>query len=264
MNGAQLSVEGNSLAFGGLQVLNNVSLSVGEAELLALIGPNGAGKTTVFNCISGFYRPTGEIRLNGASLLGRKPHEIAALEVARTFQHGDVPPQMTVVDAVLAGRHTRIRLNVFSEMLSLPVARRLDAAHRDAVLDILRLCDLETVAERPVGSLPFGTQKIIGTARALAAEPAILLLDESSAGLTQEEREAVARLIMRSKIRSGCRSCGSSTTCRWSPISPTGSMCSTAGPVGAEDRNGLSRIDDEGDIGDARDRPLVADWPPPP
>jgi len=119
--------------------------------------------------------------------------------VARTFQHGEVPPQMTVVDAVLAGRHTRIRMNVFAEMLSLPVARRRDAAHRDAVLDILRLCDLEKVAGRPVGSLPFGTQKIIGTARALAAEPAILLLDEPSAGLTQEEREAMARLIMRTK-----------------------------------------------------------------
>jgi len=199
MSGMQLSVDGISLAFGGLQVLNAVSLSVGGSDLLALIGPNGAGKTTVFNCISGLYRPTGAIRLNGDSLLGRKPHEIAALGIARTFQHGEVPPHMSVVDAVLAGRHARIRMNPFAEMLSLPAARREDERHRAAVGDILRLCDLSAVAERTVGSLAFGTQKIVGTARALAAEPAVLLLDEPSAGLTQEEREAMARLIMRTK-----------------------------------------------------------------
>lgn len=199
MSGTQLSVDGISLAFGGLQVLNAVSLSVGGSDLLALIGPNGAGKTTVFNCISGLYRPTGAIRLNGDSLLGRKPHEIAALGIARTFQHGEVPPQMNVVDAVLAGRHARIRMNPFAEMLSLPAARREDERHRAAVGDVLRLCDLSAVAERPVGSLAFGTQKIVGTARVLAAEPALLLLDEPSAGLTQEEREAMARLIMRAK-----------------------------------------------------------------
>ena len=199
MSGTHLTVDGISLAFGGLQVLNDVSLSVGDSELLALIGPNGAGKTTVFNCISGLYRPDGAIRLNGESLLGRKPHEGAALGIARTFQHGEVPAQMSVVDAVLAGRHARIRMNPLAEMLSLPAARREDERHRAAVGDLLRLCDLSAVAERTVGSLAFGTQKIVGTARALAAEPALLLLDEPSAGLTQEEREAMARLIMRTK-----------------------------------------------------------------
>lgn len=203
MSGTQLSVDSISLAFGGLQVLNNVSLSVGGSELLALIGPNGAGKTTVFNCISGLYRPSGAIRLNGDSLLGRKSHEIAALGIARTFQHGEVPGQMSVLDAVLAGRHARIRMNPLAEMLSLPAARREDERHREAVWDILRLCDLAGVAERPVGSLAFGTQKIVGTARALAAEPALLLLDEPSAGLTQEEREAMGRLIMRAKHKLG-------------------------------------------------------------
>ena len=200
MSGApRLAVEGISHSFGGLQVLTKVSLSVGDAELLALIGPNGAGKTTVFNCISGIYRPSGRIIFAGDDLLGRKPHQIAALGISRTFQHGEIPPHMTVVDAVLAGRHARMRSNAFSDMFALSAARREEADHRDAASKILKLCDLAHLAARPAGSLPFGTQKIVGYARALASEPAVLLLDEPSAGLTREERETMARLIMRAK-----------------------------------------------------------------
>jgi branched-chain amino acid transport system ATP-binding protein len=195
----QLAIEGISLSFGGLQVLNDVSLSVGDAELLALIGPNGAGKTTVFNCISGIYRPHGRIIFAGDDLLGLKPHQIAALGISRTFQHGEVSAHMTVLDAVLVGRHARMRTNILAELLGLPAARQEEADHRKAASDILNLCDLSQFAERPVGSLPFGTQKIVGYARALASEPTILLLDEPSAGLTQEERETMARLIMRAK-----------------------------------------------------------------
>lgn len=195
----QLAVENISLAFGGLQVLNDISLSLYSGELLALIGPNGAGKTTVFNCISGIYQPSGNILFKGQSLLGQKPHSIAALGISRTFQHGELSPHMTVRDSVLAGRHTRYQTNIIAELLALPSARAEEEKHDQAVSEILHLTDLIDIAEHPVSALPFGTQKIVGYARALASEPAVLLLDEPSAGLTAEERETMARLIMRAK-----------------------------------------------------------------
>ena len=198
-----LAIEDVSLAFGGLSVLKNVSMSVGKGEILALIGPNGAGKTSVFNCISGIYRPSGSIRFGERELIGMKPHQVARLGIARTFQHGEVPPHMTVVEAVMSGRHRLMELGLVPEMLRLPSARAAEAAHRDAALRIIEHCEIAQYADAQVGALAFGIQKIVGCARALAAEPALLLLDEPSAGLTQEEREAMARFIMRVKVRLG-------------------------------------------------------------
>ena len=196
---AELDVENLTLRFGGLVVLDGVSLSVEKGELLALIGPNGAGKTSVFNCISGLYPGEGAISFRGESLLGKKPHDIAALGVARTFQHGELFPQMSVVDNLLTGRHPRIKGNPISEMLFLPSVRREEIRQREAVEKIIEFVELERYRHTAVGSLPFGTQKIIGFARALANEPAILLLDEPSAGLNREEREDLARFILRIK-----------------------------------------------------------------
>ncbi len=202
--GATLRVAAVSLAFGGLRVLDGVSFEVRPGELLALIGPNGAGKTSVLNCICGIYRAaTGRIEFDARDITRDKPHRIARMGVARTFQHGELFPHMSVLENLLVARHARIPTGSLAECLFLPRVRAAEVEHRRAVEEVLEFVELERYRHAPVDALPFGIQKIVGFARALAMQPRALLLDEPSAGLNREEREDLARFILRIKHELG-------------------------------------------------------------
>lgn len=199
-----LALERVSLTFGGLQVLQDVSFETRESELLCLIGPNGAGKTSILNCICGLYRPSnGRITFGGHDLIRMVPHSISRLGLARTFQHGEVFGHLTVIENLLVARHAKISTHLVSEGFFTRGVRAQEAVHRKAVEEVLDFTDLERYRHDIVGALPFGVQKIVGFARALAMQPKVMLLDEPSAGLNRDEREDLARHILRIKHELG-------------------------------------------------------------
>ena len=182
--------------FGGLVALSDLNFGVGEGEIVSLIGPNGAGKTTAFNVVTGFLDPTkGEVRYRGASLSGRKPHEIAGMGLIRTFQRTSVFPNDTVYDNVLIGLHRRGKVNLFESILGLPRSRACERALRGQADEIVDRIGLTSRAHDLAGSLSYGEQRLVGVGLALAAEPTMLLLDEPVSGMNASETHAFVRLI---------------------------------------------------------------------
>jgi len=193
---ALLRVEDLSLRFGGLAALSDVTFDVSDGEILGLIGPNGAGKSTVFNVLSGLYRPdAGRVTFAGESLLGLTPHAIARRGVGRTFQNTEVFRPLSVLDNVLVGLHARVRGTVVGAALWLPGVTRAERAARERAHRWLERLGLGDVADVEAGALPLGRQKRLEMARALAAEPRCLLLDEPAGGLNPSETRALVDVI---------------------------------------------------------------------
>ena len=194
--GAMLRVQNVGVRFGGIVALDNVTFDVDAGRIVGLIGPNGAGKTTLFNCLSRLYNcDSGDILFDSQSLLGVPRHRIAELGIGRTFQNLALFRTMTVFDNVRVGRHCRTRSGFFLNALRLPIVRSEEEETSERVRALMRLMDLEPVAEKRVADLPFGTQKRVELARALASEPKLLLLDEPASGLNHEEVGALGALI---------------------------------------------------------------------
>ena len=194
-----LEVRDLEKAFGGVAAIAELAFTVDAGSVYAVIGPNGAGKTTLFNMLCGIYRPdAGEIRFGGESLIGRRPHEIAARGISRTFQNVQVFFNMSVLDNVMVGCHRRGRYGLYSAALRWPGVTREERRLRAWSLEALEFCGLHELAQRPAGALAYGDLKRIELARALATRPQLLLLDEPAAGLndteTREMRELIARV----------------------------------------------------------------------
>jgi len=195
---ALLEVSGIHKRFGGLHAVNDVSFGVEEGSIKAVIGPNGAGKTTLFNLITGTLGATsGKATFRDKSLLGKKPHQVAALGMARTFQNIKLFHDMTVLENVMVGRHVRSDSGFISSMLHMPWTLREESRIRQKSMELLELLDIAEHADTEATSLAFGQQRAVELARALALEPAILLLDEPAAGLNIYETAEVGRLISR-------------------------------------------------------------------
>jgi len=192
-----LSVENVSLSFGGVKALTDVSFDVREHEVRAIIGPNGAGKSSMLNVLNGVYHPQqGTIRLRGKSFRDMVSHEAAAMGIARTFQNIALFRGMTVLDNILTGRNLKMRTNFLQQALWWGAARREELEHRHAVEEIIDFLEIQHIRKTPVGRLPYGLQKRVELARALAAEPTILLLDEPMAGMNLEEKQDMCRFVL--------------------------------------------------------------------
>ena len=199
-----LSVRGVTVRFGGIVALENVSFSVGRGEVCGLIGPNGAGKTTLFNCLSRLYQySAGDIEFEGRSITDLPTHRIAGLGLGRTFQNLAMFRTMTVRENVMVGAHCRSSAGFVSSALRLPRVAVEEQRLRERAGEIIDYLQLAPFAARAVGDLPFAMQKRVELARALAADPKLLLLDEPAAGLNHEELDALARLIRDIRDRLG-------------------------------------------------------------
>ncbi len=195
--GHLLEVANISLSFKGLRAIDDVSFHVDDRELFSIIGPNGAGKTSIFNCLSGVYKPQkGDIRWKGESILATRPDRIAEMGIARTFQNIELFEHMTVLQNLMLGRHSQMSAGWLSGALYVGKTKREETANRKVVEDIIDFLEIERWRKHPVAMLPYGIQKRVELGRALAMDPALLLLDEPVAGMNLEETEDMARFIL--------------------------------------------------------------------
>ena len=197
-NEVHLRVENIHISFGGVKALRGVSLEVRKGEIFSLIGPNGAGKTVCLNCINGLYRPQeGEIHFEQQEISRLKPYRRARLGIARSFQKIELFKGMTVLDNIRLGRHIHMKTNLLEGALYLGRTARQEIEHREFIeKEIIDLLEIEPIRDKVVGMLPYGLQKRVELARALALNPKLLILDEPMAGLNLEEVEDMARFIL--------------------------------------------------------------------
>ncbi|WP_280717577.1 ABC transporter ATP-binding protein [Kitasatospora sp. MAP5-34] len=190
-----LEATGVIMRFGGLTAVNNVDLTVNSGEIVGLIGPNGAGKTTFFNCLTGLYVPTeGTVKYKG-TVLPPKPHLVTQAGIARTFQNIRLFANMTVLENVLVGRHSRTKEGLLSAVLRGPKYKRAEAESREKAMGLLEFAGLADKADHLARNLPYGEQRKLEIARALASEPGLLLLDEPTAGMNPQETRAAEELV---------------------------------------------------------------------
>ena len=193
---AMLEVTSLGISFGGLRAVDELSMKIEKGGLVGLIGPNGAGKTTAFNMLTGVYRPTdGGIRLDGQNLIGKKPHEICKLGVARTFQNIRLFSNLSVLDNVKTGLHNQITNSFAESMFHLGSYRKKEKQMDEKAMELLRVFDLDGVADYKAANLPYGKQRKLEIARALATNPKLLLLDEPAAGMNPNETEELMETI---------------------------------------------------------------------
>jgi len=191
-----LAVNGLMMRFGGLLAVNNVELELCPQEIVSLIGPNGAGKTTVFNCLTGFYRPTGgSIKLGDQQLAGLPGQKIARMGIVRTFQHVRLFREMTVIENLLVAQHQHLKSGVFSGLLKTPAFRKAESEALDRAATWLERVGLLSLANRQAGNLAYGQQRRLEIARCMVTRPEILMLDEPAAGLNPKETHELDELI---------------------------------------------------------------------
>jgi len=196
-----LRVEGISLSFGGVRALVDVGFDVLPGEILSIIGPNGAGKTSIANVISGLYRPTsGRIFFKGQDRTDFTPQAVAALGITRTFQNLALFRGLTVIENILVGRHLHMRSGLFAGGIHWGAARREELEHRRRVEEIIEFLDLRHVRGQAADTLPYGLQKRVELGRSLAAEPALLILDEPMAGMNLREKEDMVRIVVDANV----------------------------------------------------------------